>query len=391
MAASRTQGKEGKEGKEGKRRSLQESIEELEWDLWIAVPAVGLALFGLVMVHSASIGIKEPDRFLQSQLAAVVIGIVAMVIIQRIDYHHFTTPLFAYGFLLFCLLLLWLVLSGAEINGATRWIKFRGVSIQPSEFAKLALAIFLAWFLAHREKEGRLANPWLVLLPAAIVLGLLSVLILKEPDLGTTMILVAIFAAMLFAAGIPRQHLLLCVPPLLGAVIVEISGRAYRMDRIKFFLNPELDPLGKGYHILQSLKAIGSGGVDGLGIGRSRYKYGFLPEPNSDFIFPVIAEEVGLIGGGTMVIVIGFLVWRGLRAGLRAPDTTGRLLAVGISAWIGCQAFFNLSVVLKLLPTKGITLPFISAGGTSLVTVLVAVGILLNISAQGGGRVDREA
>jgi len=139
------------------------------------------------------------------------------------------------------------------------------------------------------------------------------------------------------------------------------------------------------------LKAIGVGGINGLGIGRSNYKHGFLPEPNSDFIFPVVAEELGLIGGGTLILTIGFLVWRGLRAALRAPDTTGRLLAVGITAWIGCQSFLNISVVLKLLPTKGITLPFISAGGTSIVAVMMAVGILLNVSAQSNSRRESEA
>lgn len=374
-----------------RKRSLQRSIEELTWDLWIAVPAIGLAFFGLVMVHSSSIAIKNPERFLQTQLVAVLVGVLAMVLIQRIDYHYFANPVFAYGFLLGCLLLLGLVLFGDPINGAARWIKLGRVSFQPSEFAKIAIVIFLAWFLAHREEEGRLANFWLVVLPAGVVLGLLSVLILKEPDLGTTLILVAIFVAMLFAAGIPTRHLFLCAPPVLGAMIFEIVGKAYRVDRITFFFNPELDPLGKGYHILQSLKAIGSGGINGLGIGRSQYKQGFLPEPNSDFIFPVVAEELGLIGGGTLVLVIGFLVWRGLRTALRAPDTTGRLLAVGITAWIGCQSFLNISVVLKLLPTKGITLPFISAGGTSIIAVMMAIGILLNVSAQSNIRVESEA
>ncbi|NBO65238.1 MAG: putative lipid II flippase FtsW [Acidobacteria bacterium] len=373
----------------GKRRSLQRSIEELKWDLWIAVPAIGLGLFGLVMVHSASVGLKGSDRFLISQLAALLIGILAMIIIQRIDYHNFTNPLFAYGLLLGCLLLLGLVLFGEQINDSNRWIRLRGLSIQPSEFAKLTLAIFLAWFLKHREEEGRLANFWLVVIPAGVVLGLLSALILKEPDLGTTLILAAMFVAVLFAAGVPTRHLLICAPPLLLVVVVEIIRKPYRVERILSYFNPEQDPLGKGYHILQSLKAIGRGGVNGLGIGQSWYKTGWLPEPNSDFIFPVVAEELGLIGAGTLILTIGFLVWRGLLASLGAPDTAGRLLAVGLTVWIGCQSLLNISVVLNLLPTKGITLPFISAGGTSLVAVMIAVGILLNISAQGDVRIKQ--
>ena len=374
----------------GRRRAIERAVEELPWDLWIAVPAIGLALFGLVMVHSASASMKEPNHFLQMQLAAALIGLLAMIVIQRIDYHILANPVFAYGFLFGCLLLLGLALRSQQINGATRWIKLSGLSIQPSEFAKVGLVIFLAWFLAHREREGRLTNFWLVVLPAGVVLGLLSVLILREPDLGTTAILVVIFVAMVFSAGVPKLHLLYCAPPVLGGVLTEILRKDYRTDRITSFLNPELDPKGKGYHILQSLKAIGTGGVNGLGIGRSQSKQGLLPEPNSDFIFSVIAEELGLIGGGTVILVFGILIWRGLRAGLRAPDTTGRLLAVGVTAWIGCQSFLNISVALKLLPTKGITLPFISAGGTSLVAVMMAIGILLNVSSQGSGRNARE-
>ncbi len=374
----------------GRRRAIERAVEELPWDLWIAVPAIGLALFGLVMVHSASASMKEPNHFLRMQLAAALIGLLAMIVIQRIDYHILANPVFAYGFLFGCLLLLGLALRSQQINGATRWIKLSGLSIQPSEFAKVGLVIFLAWFLAHREREGRLTNFWLVVLPAGVVLGLLSVLILREPDLGTTAILVVIFVAMVFSAGVPKLHLLYCAPPVLGGVLTEILRKDYRTDRITSFLNPELDPKGKGYHILQSLKAIGTGGVNGLGIGRSQSKQGLLPEPNSDFIFSVIAEELGLIGGGTVILVFGILIWRGLRAGLRAPDTTGRLLAVGVTAWIGCQSFLNISVALKLLPTKGITLPFISAGGTSLVAVMMAIGILLNVSSQGSGRNARE-
>jgi cell division protein FtsW len=192
-----------------------------------------------------------------------------------------------------------------------------------------------------------------------------------------------IFTTMMIVAGASLRSLLKFTPAIIGLVAVEIYRKPYRMARMGSFLNPDDDPLGKGYHILQALIGIGSGGINGLGFGKGRQKMAFLPEPNSDFIFPVIAEELGLIGATTMILAFGFFLWRGLRASRRAPDTLGRLLAVGITVWITTQAFTNISVALKLLPTKGITLPFISAGGSSLIAALIAVGILLNVSEQG--------
>lgn len=378
---------------EKKRRSFRESVESLTWDLWIAVPAVGLVIFGVIMVYSASAGTRSPDRFLLTQLAAALIGLASMTVLHRIDYHRYANPFFVYPFLLVCLVLLGLVFLFKPINGAHRWISLAGVSVQPSEFAKIALIIFLAWLLAHREKEGLIDQFLPAIGPALVIFGLLAVLILNEPDLGTTMILFVIFWVMLLVAGAPVRYLLYCLPLVVVGVGLAIYLKPYRLARIKSFISPEDDPLGKGYHILQSLTAIGSGGVNGLGIGKGRQKLAFLPEPQSDFIFPVIAEELGLIGATTMILVFGCLFWRGLRAGHRAPDTTGRLMAVGITIWISTQALMNISVALQLLPTKGITLPFISAGGSSLIAVLMAIGILLNISAQGeppAGAVDRE-
>jgi cell division protein FtsW len=270
-----------------------------------------------------------------------------------------------------------------EVNGAHRWINLAGLSIQPSEFTKVALIIFLGWFLAHREKEGVIEQFWPTIAPGLLIVGLLIVLILKEPDLGTAGVLLVIFTTMMIVAGASLRSLLKFTPAIIGLVAVEIYRKPYRMARMGSFLNPDDDPLGKGYHILQALIGIGSGGINGLGFGKGRQKMAFLPEPNSDFIFPVIAEELGLIGATTMILAFGFFLWRGLRASRRAPDTLGRLLAVGITVWITTQAFTNISVALKLLPTKGITLPFISAGGSSLIAALIAVGILLNVSEQG--------
>ena len=366
-----------------KRISVIESVEALRWDIWIAVTAVGLVLFGVNMVYSASAGFKSPERFLTTQLVAALIGLIAMVVLRQVDYHRYANPFFVYGTLLICVVLLGMVFLFKEVNGAHRWINLVGLSIQPSEFTKVALIIFLGWFLAHREKEGVIDQFWPTIAPGLLILILLIVLILKEPDLGTAGVLLVIFTTMMIVAGASLRTLLRFIPAIVGLVALEIYRKPYRMARMGSFLNPDDDPLGKGYHILQALTAIGSGGINGLGFGKGRQKMAFLPEPNSDFIFPVIAEELGLIGATTMILAFGFFLWRGLRASRRAPDTLGRLLAVGITVWITTQAFINISVALKLLPTKGITLPFISAGGSSLIAALIAVGILLNVSEQG--------
>ena len=366
-----------------KRISVRETVEALRWDIWIAVTAVGLVLFGVNMVYSASAGFKSPERFLTTQLIAALIGLIAMVVLRQVDYHRYANPFFVYGTLLICVVLLGMVFLFKEVNGAHRWINLVGLSIQPSEFTKVALIIFLGWFLAHREKEGVIDQFWPTIAPGLLILILLIVLILKEPDLGTAGVLLVIFTTMMIVAGASLRTLLRFIPAIVGLVALEIYRKPYRMARMGSFLNPDDDPLGKGYHILQALTAIGSGGINGLGFGKGRQKMAFLPEPNSDFIFPVIAEELGLIGATTMILAFGFFLWRGLRASRRAPDTLGRLLAVGITVWITTQAFINISVALKLLPTKGITLPFISAGGSSLIAALIAVGILLNVSEQG--------
>jgi cell division protein FtsW len=237
--------------------------------------------------------------------------------------------------------------------------------------------------LSERERDGELNNFWATVAPASVVMGLLSVLILKEPDLGATLMLGVIFLTMLFAAGASMWRLYQLLPVLGAALAYLVVKVVWRWDRVLAFIDPERDPQGKGYQILQSLIAVGSGGVNGLGFGQGRQKLLFLPEPQSDFIFSVIAEELGLTGATTLALVFGFFLWRGLRAGFRAPDKLGMLLAVGLTTSIVIQAFFNMSVTLNLVPAKGITLPFISAGGSSLVAVLAAVGILLNVSEQG--------
>jgi cell division protein FtsW len=365
------------------RKNLLQTIEGLHWDLWLAATAIGLALFGVIMVYSASAGTRNPNAFLYGQIRWVALGLIVMIIVRRIDYHRYGQPGFVYGFLGLCLILLLVVFLFPAINNAHRWIVIKGFSAQPSEMAKVALVIFLAWFLSERERDGSLKDFWATIAPAGVVMGLLAVLILKEPDLGATMMLGVIFFTMLFAAGAPVRHLYKLSPVLLAVFAWLVFKVAWRWDRVLTFIDPERDPLGKGYQILQSLIAVGSGGTNGLGFGQSRQKLSFLPEPQSDFIFSVISEELGLTGAATLVLVFGFFLWRGLRAGFRAPDRLGMLLAVGLTASIVIQAFFNISVALNLVPAKGITLPFISAGGSSLVAALASVGILLNVSEQG--------
>lgn len=365
------------------RKNLLQTIEGLPWDLWLAVTAIGLALFGVIMVYSASAGTRNPNAFLYGQIRWVALGLIAMIIVRRIDYHRYAQPGFVYGFLGLCLILLLALFLFPAVNNAHRWIVINGFSAQPSEMAKVALVIFLAWFLSERERDGSLNDFWATIAPAGVVMGLLAVLILKEPDLGATVMLGVIFFTMLFAAGAPVRHLYKLSPALLAVIAWLVVKVAWRWDRVLAFIDPERDPLGKGYQILQSLIAVGSGGTNGLGFGQSRQKLSFLPEPQSDFIFSVISEELGLTGAATLVLVFGFFLWRGLRAGFRAPDRLGMLLAVGLTTSIVIQAFFNISVALNLVPAKGITLPFISAGGSSLVAALASVGILLNVSEQG--------
>ncbi len=366
------------------RKNLLQTAEELRWDLWLAAIAIGLTLFGVIMVYSASAGTRNPNAFLYGQIQWAALGLIVMMIVRRVDYHRYAQPGFVYGFLGLCVVLLLAVFLFPKVNNAHRWITFKGFSAQPSEMVKVALVIFLAWFLSERERDGELDDFWATVAPAGVVMGLLAVLILKEPDLGATVMLGVVFFTMLFAAGAPLRHLYKLSPALLGVIAWLVVNVAWRWDRVLTFLDPERDPLGKGYQILQSLTAVGSGGVDGLGFGQGRQKLLFLPEPQSDFIFSVIAEELGLVGAMTLVLIFGFFLWRGLRAVFRAPDRFGMLLAVGLTTSIVMQAFFNISVALNLVPAKGLTLPFISAGGSSLVAALASVGILLNVSEQGG-------
>ena len=365
-------------------KGLLQNFETVRWDLWLMVTTLGLVMCGVVMVFSASAASEDSWKFLTAQAKYAAIGIVAMAVLMRIDYHNYERPLLIYAVLGgIAALLLGVLLFAPEINGAQRWVRLGGFSLQPSELAKAALVIFLAWFLSQREEEGELENFWNTIAPAGVVTAILAGLIIKEPDLGTTMMLAVIFVTMIFAASMPLSHLVKVLLPAVGIGLLLILKVGWRMDRVTAFWDPQKYVNGKGYQAWQSLIAVGSGGVNGLGFGQSKQKLFFLPEPHSDFIFAVIGEELGLLGAAMVVAGFGFFLYRGLRVSRAAPDRFGQLLAVGFTTAIVAQAFFNISVNLSLVPTKGIPLPLVSAGGTSLMVTLATIGVLLNISMHG--------
>ncbi|HUQ30950.1 MAG TPA: putative lipid II flippase FtsW [Pyrinomonadaceae bacterium] len=356
---------------------------KLQADKWLFAATAGLALFGIVMVYSASAVMAQEENgnqyyYVMKQGIFTAIGFGAMLVMMHFDYRRLRDRRIVYGLLGLTTLLLMAVFAFPRINGAHRWIRFAGFSLQPSELSKLALAIFLAYFLEKRAgEEGSL---WRTFVPCMAVTGVLAALVLKEPDLGTAMMLAVICVVMCFTAGARLLHLGMAAAPglVVGAGMLILVP--WRFQRLVTFTNPWADPQNSGFQVVQSLIAIGSGGTGGLGFAQGRQKMFFLPFAHSDFIFAVVGEELGLFGALSVVLVFGVLLWRGLRAALRAPDRFGMLLGMGLVMAIVVQALFNISVVLSLLPTKGIPLPFISYGGSSLVPTLAAMGILLNIS-----------
>jgi cell division protein FtsW len=314
-------------------------------------------------------------------------GFAALITGMRMDYNVLRRSWLAYGLLALTVLLLMAVFAFPRINGAHRWIRFGGLfSFQPSELAKLTLSIFLARLLERRAGEEQLFGRTFA--PCVAVTGLLVVLVAGEPDLGTAMMLGVVGLTLLYTAGARLKHLGLIFVPALFGIVGMILLAPWRMKRLLAFRDPWADAQGAGFQVVQSLMAVGSGGLHGLGFAQGKQKLFFLPFAHSDFIFAVVGEELGLIGGLILLAVFGLFLWRGVRAARRAPDRFGMLLGLGIVTGIVAQALFNISVVLALVPTKGIPLPFISYGGTSTVFTLFAVGVLLNISQQGSALND---
>lgn len=362
--------------------------ERLRTDWFMFALAATLALFGAMMVYSASamIAVRESSgasqfTYFYKQFAFTVLGLGVMFAASRINYKVFENPVIVYTIFAVTVVLLVAVFAFPEINGARRWIRIGPFSLQPSELAKVVLPIFLAYFLTQRE--GRVGEIKSTVIPCIGALALLGGLVFLEPDLGTTIVLCAIFSAVYFAAGAKILHI-----ATVGAVMLVIALGAvllapWRVERLMAFLDPFAHADDAGYQVVQSLYAIGSGGVFGEGFGKGQQKLFYLPYPYSDFIYSVIGEEWGLVGTLGVLIAFGLLLWRGTRAAVRSRDRFGMLLGIGIITGIVVQALFNISVVTSLLPAKGIPLPFISYGGSSVLVTMFAVGILLNISRQG--------
>lgn len=353
-------------------------------DIFIFAAVIGLLTIGLVIVTSASsvTGVIEHDDayyFFKRQFVWAVIGVVAMVVLMRVDYRFvrlLTPPLLIGAFVLLALVLV----VGQEIGGAKRWIGLGFVNVQPSEIAKLALVAYLAAYITNKRELVQQFYPGL-LLPLA-VLGAACGLILLEPDFGTMVTVGLTGFVILFAGGARWEHLVGVVVAALPAAGLLIASEEYRLRRLTAFWNPWADKMDSGWNVIQSLLAIGSGGLFGLGLGEGRQKYLYVPEQHTDFIFAILGEELGFIGTTGVLLLFAVIAWRGWRVALQAPDMYGCMLAVGITSMIVFQAILNIGVVTGSLPTTGITLPFVSFGGSSLVITLAAVGILLNISSH---------
>jgi cell division protein FtsW len=356
---------------------------KLRSDKWLFLAALALVCVSVVMVYSASAMMaldkfQQPYHYLTRQLLWAVLGMAVLSIVMRVDYRTYRNEQVIWTIVGIVGFMLLAVLFARPINGSRRWFGVGGFGIQPSELAKVAAILFTAYVLDRRMH--RIDDVKYALLPIAVVVGTLGLLIFVEPDLGTAVAMFLIVAVMVLAAGLHYGYV--AVAGVLAAVLVGVAAMSadYRWKRLVGFLDPWADPDGAGYQIIQSLIAVGSGGWLGRGLMGSGQKALFLPEPHTDFIFAVISEELGFVGATLVVACFCVIAWRGLRASIAAPDRFGAFLALGITAMVVAQAMINLSVVLGLMPTKGISLPLVSSGGSSLLVNLAAIGVLLNIS-----------
>jgi cell division protein FtsW len=344
-----------------------------------------LVFVGLVMVFSAS-AVMAKERyhsgyfFLLRQLGWAIAGFIAMLAGMRIDYRRLKHPAVVFSLLGLTTLMLISVFFLDRAHHTHRWIHFGGFSFQPSELAKPVLILFLAFFLENRTRS---MHDWRnTLLPAVLPTLIFVGLIVFQPDLGTAIACAAVTVCILFVAGLDVKYLAYAFVGSLLPLYFLIFHVAYRRDRILAFLDPYSDPQGRGFHIIQSLIAVSTGGLTGVGLMEGKEKLFYLPEPHTDFIFSVLGEELGLLGCLTVVLLFALLLWRGMRTALRTQDMFGRFLAVGITSMVVVQALINISVVLGLMPTKGIPLPLISYGGSSLFITLGCIGVLLNVTKQ---------
>jgi cell division protein FtsW len=356
------------------------------YDYILLVPTVLLLGLGLVAIYSASsylAAYKLGDSYfyLKKQAFFCLLGLCSMVVAKNIPctlYRKFVYPILIINFAL--LVLLFVPGIGANVGGASRWLRFAGFSFQPSELAKLSLAIYIAYSMA--KKGPSMAHFSKGLLPHLFVVGAFMVLILLQPDLGTAIIIGCWLLILLFVGGLTLIQITAIVLLSMPMVLWLIWNASYRLKRWWAFINPWEDPQGLGFQIIHSFLAFGSGGILGVGLGNSKQKLLYLPEPHTDFILSIVAEELGLVGMATIIILFAILIMRGIKIALNAHDLYSSYLALGISSFISIQVLINMGVVMGLLPTKGLALPLISYGGSSLVVNLVSIGILLNISAR---------
>jgi cell division protein FtsW len=352
------------------------------------------------MIFSASAVTAEHQYghsyiFLLRQAAALVFGLAGMFVLMRTDYRRLREPVVVYSALCLVLLLLLAAFFLDKSHATHRWIKLGPLfNLQPSELAKLAVVLYLAWFLDLKRRNARtlgfnkqdfLEN----ILPAVAPVLIFVVLVLAQPDMGTSVDLLLISTVILFVAGLSWKWLAVGAAAALPTMYLLIAHVAYRNARLWAFLHPDFDPQGAGFQLTQSLIAVGSGGFTGVGLMESKQKLFYLPEAHTDFIYAVIGEEIGFIGSVLVIALFAIYGWRGLRAAFQAPDNFGRLLALGATALVITQALINFAVVLGMVPTKGIPLPFVSYGGSSLLVMLLGTGVLLNISQQASGSVKR--
>ena len=342
-----------------------------------------LICVSVVMVYSASAVValerfQQPYLFLTKQALWSVLGLAVLVVAMRVDYRTYRNEAFIWCLLGLVVLMLVGVLFSTPINGTRRWFAVGGLGIQPSELAKVACVFFTALMLERRMH--RIDDLSYSLLPIGLILGLVVALILLQPDFGTSISLALVVAVMVFAAGLHYRYFVGLALVALPAIYIVLVSAPYRRRRLLAFWDPWADPLGDGFQIIQSLVAVGTGGVFGRGLMAGVQKLFYLPEPHTDFIYAVISEELGLVGATAILICFCVIAWRGLRIAARAEDTFGSFVALGLTTMIAAQAFVNISVVLGLMPTKGIPLPLVSFGGSSLLINLLGMGVLLNIS-----------
>lgn len=363
-----------------------------EIDYGIFYTVILLVAIGVVMVYSASSYYamfinKDSMYYLKRQLAWVVIGMIAMMFTMSFDYHKLKK--YTITMMIGCIPLLIAVFFFPGVNGAQRWIQFGPFSFQPSDLAKYVVVLFLAMSL--EMKGDGVKNFYTGILPYLAVSGVYAALVLKEKNLSIASVIMIVTFIVLFAAGGKIKHLFGVVAPAMAAAAVAFTVlEPYRMRRMLNFTNPWKDPTGDGYQLIQSFYALGAGGVTGLGLGQSRQKTLYMPEPHNDFIFAIIGEELGLIGCVFIIALFVMFIWMGIKVAMKARDTYGSLLAVGITSVIAVQSLINIAVVTGSMPVTGVPLPFISYGGTSLVINMTAMGILLNISRQIEGKEAKE-